>query len=501
MGMREVAAKTIADAKKVWADNDRKLKEGTITKKQADWSKARAHKAAESARASLGFSGGSDGSKREEATASFTYVDGKNKTITTNSNDFEGLDTGGYKVRRSSPSAPEVPVKQQAQQFPAGSMAQQSPTGPSLSDIKDLMAQQSARQEEVRARIAQEEKNSAIRNLKAAFGRKETRLGTEEKALDPAFREQRGGIQEQDVFARRRSEVDAARGGLSNSGAAAQGDLQQNVLTQQAMSKSRQQETDLRADIERRLSEANVLMNDGIAGAETAADIKALEGELKSIEAQQAARIEAAKLEDERAFDLQLKQVDAMNDQELSVLNSQLDKEEGLLDAEIQNARDSRLYAQEQTLINQKAEINARQAAIEESLRQQTDRLGSALNQQEIAARGAQSRATQDQKIQADINEEALRVLNEDVDPGDPIVGESTFQKAIEIAYDNALSTGGTAEEGQRSASVKAAEVLISLSAKYPTIINEQLAAKLMLENDITDADIYTATRGGMGGN
>ena len=484
MGMREVAAKTIADAKKVWADNDRKLKEGTITKKQADWSKARAHKAAESARASLGFSGGSDGSKREEATASFTYVDGKNKTITTNSNDFEGLDTGGYKVRRSSPSAPEVPVKQQAQQFPAGSMAQQS-----------------ARQEDVRARIAQEEKNSAIQNLKAAFRRKEARLGTEEKALDPAFREQRGGIQEQDVFARRRSEVDAARGGLSNSGAAAQGDLQQNVLTQQAMSKSRQQETDLRADIERRLSEANVLMNDGIAGAETAADIKALEGELKSIEAQQAARIEAAKLEDERAFDLQLKQVDAMNDQELSVLNSQLDKEEGLLDAEIQNARDSRLYAQEQTLINQKAEINARQAAIEESLRQQTDRLGSALNQQEIAARGAQSRATQDQKIQADINEEALRVLNEDVDPGDPIVGESTFQKAIEIAYDNALSTGGTAEEGQRSASVKAAEVLISLSAKYPTIINEQLAAKLMLENDITDADIYTATRGGMGGN
>lgn len=100
--MREVAEKTIKNAKKVWAEWDEKEKAGTVTKKQAEINKARAHKAAESARASQGYSGGNDGSKREPVKkgTSYTYVDGKNKRIVSNTGDFDDKDTGEYDVEK-----------------------------------------------------------------------------------------------------------------------------------------------------------------------------------------------------------------------------------------------------------------------------------------------------------------------------------------------------------------------------------------------------------------
>jgi len=104
MGMKETAEKTIRNAKKVWEEADRKEKSGEMTKKQAKWSKDRAHKAAESARASQGYSGGDDGSERNKTKkrADYTYVDGKsdNKKIVSNTGNYDNKKTGNYDVEK-----------------------------------------------------------------------------------------------------------------------------------------------------------------------------------------------------------------------------------------------------------------------------------------------------------------------------------------------------------------------------------------------------------------
>lgn len=138
--------------------------------------------------------------------------------------------------------------------------------------------------QDIQEQILQRQRDLAIENFKQAFARTEGQLKAEEEALAPAFREKRTGVRTEDVMARTGAEKLAATQGLSGSGFRGQAELAQNVLTQGAIGALNEQELEAKADIQRRLSEARSLMEQGIATAETQADIALLEAQLKDLE-------------------------------------------------------------------------------------------------------------------------------------------------------------------------------------------------------------------------
>jgi len=132
--------------------------------------------------------------------------------------------------------------------------------------------------------IVDARKQAAVDAFKSAFQQTSGRLTAEQEALTPRFREERAGIGTQDTMSRARTEKGLAGLGLSGAGAAPQSDLAQTAITQGAMSQSRGLEQQLRADIERRITEAQQLRDQGIAGAESDAEIMALQNQLNQLE-------------------------------------------------------------------------------------------------------------------------------------------------------------------------------------------------------------------------
>jgi len=92
-------------------------------------------------------------------------------------------------------------------------------------------------------------------------------------------------------MARKGREKALAGQGLSAGGAVAQGDIAQSVITQGALGESRQQEQALRADIERRMTEAQMLRDQGIATAQSEADITMLQNRLNELDTLEAKKV------------------------------------------------------------------------------------------------------------------------------------------------------------------------------------------------------------------
>ena len=143
---------------------------------------------------------------------------------------------------------------------------------------------------DLKTQIADTQKQNTINRFKTAFEQSKGRLAQEESAVTPRFRQQESLIGTQDVMARTGAEKSRETGGLGQAGAIGQSEMAQNVITQGALGASREQEQNIRADIERRLSEAQMLRDQGIATAESEADLMIMQNKLAELE-----RIEADK--------------------------------------------------------------------------------------------------------------------------------------------------------------------------------------------------------------
>lgn len=143
---------------------------------------------------------------------------------------------------------------------------------------------------DLKSQIVDTQKQNTIDRFKTAFEQTQGRLTQEADAVDPRFRQQESLIGTQDVMARTGAAKSREIGGLGQSGAIGQSEMAQNVITQGALGASREQEQNIRADIERRVSEAQMMRDQGIATAESEADLMIMQNQLAELE-----RIEADK--------------------------------------------------------------------------------------------------------------------------------------------------------------------------------------------------------------
>jgi len=138
--------------------------------------------------------------------------------------------------------------------------------------------------QDLQSQIIDTQKKAMTDRFVAAFEKTKGRLGQEGEELTRSTRGQIGRARTADVMARAGAEKQRAGLGLGASGAASQSDIAQNVISQGAESAIGAQETALRADIERRLTEAQSLRDQGVATAETEADILNLTNQLAQLE-------------------------------------------------------------------------------------------------------------------------------------------------------------------------------------------------------------------------
>ena len=223
-----------------------------------------------------------------------------------------------------------------------------------------------AEQTSVKDRIAQEKRNLAINRFKSAFNTTSGRLSQEKAGLTPQYRNERALIGVQDTMNRTAAEKSRAMGGLSMSGARGQEEIAQNVITGNRMSDSQARESEQRADIERRLSEAVNLREQGIATAESEADIANLTNQLKDLEAAQARAYDKADTAEQRAYNERLtaderqykeKQAATQREQELADINSE--RLYNLTRDEINRASDKEILEMKQNMDKEMAYIDS----------------------------------------------------------------------------------------------------------------------------------------------
>lgn len=121
-----------------------------------------------------------------------------------------------------------------------------------------------------------------IESFENAFQSQIGSIGAEQAGLGEQERKQQAQIGVSDTMARKASQNILARQGLSASGAASQSDIAQNVITQSARGQSSEQFNNLRADIQRRLTEAKAKKDFGVAQAQADSDILGLEQQMQA---------------------------------------------------------------------------------------------------------------------------------------------------------------------------------------------------------------------------
>jgi hypothetical protein len=147
--------------------------------------------------------------------------------------------------------------------------------------------------------MADIQKQQAVDAFKRAFENTKGALEQEGSLLEQTRREEFGQIGTDEAMSRAATEKSLAGLGLSGAGAVGQADIAQNVITGGAKSALSQQYSNAKADINRRLSEAQSLMEQGIADATTQAEMVKLEQQLIAL--QQAEATALAKEEQAKA--------------------------------------------------------------------------------------------------------------------------------------------------------------------------------------------------------
>jgi hypothetical protein len=208
-----------------------------------------------------------------------------------------------------------------------------------------------------------------------------------QEGLGRTFAQQRGTIRTEGQMANKRASVGAAAGGLQDSGAMAQTQAMSSMATRGSLAQSRQQENEIRQQLNNKILEARQNMQRGISDANTEAEIAQLENELGNVQAMQEQEIARAKAADERAFKLQEDQNKFLQDVQLTQIENALEQQNMAIEAEIENAMANNDFIRESQLLEQKAENDARLAAINNSARMS-----------QIQAQGANNIALQEQR-------------------------------------------------------------------------------------------------------
>lgn len=257
----------------------------------------------------------------------------------------------------------------------------------------------------IREQLKEQRKNLAMQGFLEAFGKTQSQLAQEREAVGRQAQEQRRIARVEDTMARRGAEQLQARGGLSMSGAASQSALGQDILQSNILGGISQREQLGRADIERRLSEAQQARDMGIARAGAEAEISDLESQLRQQEADQAFQREQQLLAEERAYQSREAALDraftmsreeadrqftlardqslAATQRERDVFLAQLEQDNAILEAQLQQARDTNNAVLERQIL----EIKHQNDLALEGVR-------SANDMAQIRERGAQDRAS-----------------------------------------------------------------------------------------------------------
>jgi len=274
------------------------------------------------------------------------------------------------------PVAPVAPVPfEQIQIKPVQPVQPITPVAP----LQDTQA--------VKDLIAKEKRDLLVKKLKSAFNITSGRLGQEEAGVAPRFRTERGQIGVEDTMSREAQAKTRAIGGLSASGSVSQENIAQNVLKGGQLTTSRTNESNQRADIERRLSEATQLYSTGKATAETELEVANLTSRLEALDAQQAAATKQAEtaeqrqydeglasterqqqlsdLDSKRLYELTKADIDNANDRETLILKQDMDIEMANIDAQIARAEAANDYAYKNSLYEKKFSLDAKLADID----------------------------------------------------------------------------------------------------------------------------------------
>lgn len=328
-------------------------------------------------------------------------------------------------------------------------------------------------QVDIAKQIAEAKKQRAIQSLQAAFESTKSRLGAEREALVPEFRQKESDIRTGSTLARAGADKFLQIGGLGQAGQVGQTETAQNVITQGAISNLNQQELAQRANIEQRLTEAQMLRDQGVANAETEFEILQLESQLRSQEAQAEYEREQNALIESREYDAYIRDVEQASELQLIQEKNRLEQQNTLLDAEIKEAMNTNDFEREKVLAQQKAQIDLQLEGIRQSGRLQLEGARSANTRSEIALRGAETRATNQAKAE-------LEGTNRIDSPS-----LSTVNTAIKNAITSRYGEFSTTEEQNKTAALN------WITANGDIFMNDvALLRDTLLQNGITEREL-----------
>jgi len=233
-----------------------------------------------------------------------------------------------------------------------------------------------------------------VRNFQNAMSARTRQAETERAQLTPAFRQARTDVETRNVMDLAGAEKLAQVRGEGQAGSLGQTELGLNVAKQGALTGLNQQELQARADIERRLTEDKMKLEQGLLNAQEEADIQLLEAEIRSQEAQAEYERERADLLESREYDEYIRQVENADERELLAFKQQLVERNKEIDFQIKEAQSTNDFAREMELTKQKADNDARLEGIRQYGRIQLEERRTANTLTEIEARGTQDRLT-----------------------------------------------------------------------------------------------------------
>lgn len=334
---------------------------------------------------------------------------------------------------------------------------------------------------DTREQMLELQKQQAVRAFQDAFASTQRGLEAERGQLDPMRRQAIGQVRTEDVMAQQAAEQRAAGMGLAGSGAMAQSDIARSVATGQRMSDISQQFTNLEADINRRLQDAQSQMAQGIATVETEMEMSKLQSQLDDLNAQKSAALKQAELQDERDWEMYLRELENYDQRQLDTFRNDLEQENMLLDAQIREAEAAGDQVRKIELENLKSANDIKLAGVRAST-------GGGLTQSNIAT-NARYKISNGIPLSAE-EASVMGVSPGYVDPNFTGTGgvEAPSMSTITQSIDNAISGTRTGSESPAVAKQTAINWLIDNASLFGNDAN--LLRDVMLRYGITAQEI-----------
>jgi len=324
---------------------------------------------------------------------------------------------------------------------------------------EDPVKQEAARDFAAEARAAE------LDRIKAAFdnalGVQKEEIGAARKALVPEFRTERSRIGVEDTMSRTAADKLAATQGLAGAGSMAQTDIAQSVITGGALGASRQRESDRRAELDRLEQQAIREAEFGKAQAEAGASIQELQAMATKQENQRLQAIKDAEVNSEREYEQLVREYEQTSEESLLRLKNELEQDNAYIDAEIKEALAANDFERTKELEGIKAQNDVKLQGIRDANAMARVQAGTDGNLAEIAARGEETRRTEELKGQLK-------------DEDEPIYSNTAVNKALSNAIESSK---------QRFEQANANLPFGSPTTQYGDIETQNAVKQFLLEN------------------